>query len=367
MKARLAGLIVLAVSAGAHLSLAQTPPSMVRVDAVRLEPLVQTVPVIGRLVARQSGRIATRIDGPVNRMWVQVGDRVDKDQVIAELDTAALNVEYALAEARAGEARALLVTRRAELDLARQEVARLKGVKASAVTRAAVDDAVQKAVIADAKVAEAQAALDSATANVDLAKLALDHARIHAPYAGVIVRKFTDSGAYVKTGETVAEIIADGSLEVEADIPFDRLPGVTPGTVVRMSLDDGSEHSATVRAILPEEHDLTRTRATRFVPEFNEPRGVPLAVDQSVTLYVPVGAPRDVLSVHKDGIIKQQGGDIVFVVSEDTATVRPVKLGDAIGSRFEVLEGLSEGDLVVVRGNERLQPNSKVLIDGDTS
>ena len=295
---------------------AQAPPAMVRVDAVRFERLVQTVPVIGRLVARQSGRIASRIDGPVRQVWVQVGDRVDRGQLIAELDTATLNAQYALAEAGLAETKALLVTRRAELDLAQQEVARLQGVKNSAVTRAAVDDAVQKAVIAEAKVGEAQAAADSATASVQLVNLGLEHTRVHAPYAGVIVKRSTESGAYVKTGETVAEIIADGSLEVEADIPFNRLSGLTPGTTVHMFLDDSSAHSATVRAILPQEHDLTRTRVARFVPTFQE-QHVPLAIDQSVTLHVPVGAPRTVLSVHKDGIIKQRGKDMVYVVTDD--------------------------------------------------
>ena len=55
------------------------------------------------------------------------------------------------------------------------------------------------------------------------------------------------------------------------------------------------------------------------------------------------------------------------MVSDDIASIRPVQLGDAVGSRFEVLSGLEEGELVVVRGNERLQPDAKVTIDGHAS
>jgi RND family efflux transporter MFP subunit len=341
--------------------------SLVRVDAVRTEPLVQTVSVIGRLVARQAGSISSRIDGPVRTMRVQIGERVTRGQIIAELDTAALEVQHRLAEARFGEVKALLATRKAELDLARQDVKRLKGIKNPAVTsRAVVDDAVQNVVISTARVSEAMAAMDSALASVQLVELGVEHTQVRAPYAGVIVRRSTEAGAYVKTGETVAEIIADGSLEVEADIPFDRLSGVPQGTVVRMLLDDGSEHSATVRAIVPQEDPLTRTRATRFVAEFKSKHGA-LAVDQSVTLHIPVGARRDVLSVHKDGIIRRQGKNLVYVVSDDIASIRTVQLGDAVGSRFEVLSGLEEGELVVVRGNERLQPDAKVAIDGHAS
>ena len=341
--------------------------SLVRVDAVRTEPLVQTVPVIGRLVARQAGSISSRIDGPVRAVHVQIGDRVARGQIVAELDTAALEVQHRLAGARHGEAKALLTTRKAEFDLARQEVKRLKGIKNPAVTsRAVVDDAAQNVVIAKARVNEAMAAVDSALASVQLVELSLEHTQVRAPYPGVIVRRSTEAGAYVKTGETVVEIIADESLEVEADIPFDRLPGVPPGTVVRMLLDDGSEHSATVRAIVPQEDQLTRTRATRFIAQFKGQYGA-LAVDQSVTLHIPVGARRTVLSVHKDGIIRRQGKSLVYVVSDDIASIRPVQLGDAVGSRFEVLSGLEEGELVVVRGNERLQPDTKVAIDGHTS
>lgn len=341
--------------------------SIVRVDAVRTEPLVQTVPVIGRLVATQAGVISSRIDGPVSTVHVQIGDRVAGGDIVAELDTAALEVQHLLAEARLGEARALLVTRRAELELARQEVARLKGVKNTAVTsRAVVDDAVQKSVIAEAKVSEALATVESAEAGKRLAELNLEHARVRAPYAGVIVRRSTEAGAFVKTGETVAEIVADGSLEVEADIPFDRLSGLTEGKDVVITLDDGSRHTAVVRAIVPQEDKLTRTRSTRFVPRFGGEPGR-LAVDQSVTLHVPVGAPRTVLSVHKDGIIRQRGKEHVYVVMDDIAKIRPIRLGDAVGSRFEVLAGLEEGELVVVRGNERLRPDAKVSIDRGSS
>jgi len=64
--------------------------------------------------------------------------------------------------------------------------------------------------------------------------------------------------------------------------------------------------------------------------------------------------------VHKDAIIRRGAKAMVYVVVGDEATMKPVVLGDAIGSRFEVVEGLVDGDQVVVRGNERLRPGAKV-------
>ena len=85
-----------------------------------------------------------------------------------------------------------------------------------------------------------------------------------------------------------------------------------------------------------------------------------------MTVKVPIGAPRDVLTVHKDAVIKRGPQSIVYVVEDGSANLRPVRLGEAVGSRLEVLEGLQDGDLVVVRGNERLRPGDKVSVDGAT-
>jgi multidrug efflux pump subunit AcrA (membrane-fusion protein) len=75
---------------------------------------------------------------------------------------------------------------------------------------------------------------------------------------------------------------------------------------------------------------------------------------------MPVAEPREVLSVPKDALVQGQGGWTVFVDEGGVAQVRPVRVGTALGDRFEVLSGLSEGDVVVVRGNERLRPGQPV-------
>jgi multidrug efflux pump subunit AcrA (membrane-fusion protein) len=68
--------------------------------------------------------------------------------------------------------------------------------------------------------------------------------------------------------------------------------------------------------------------------------------------------------VHKDAVIKRGPASLVYVVEGDTAEMRRITLGEPTGSRYEVLDGLKEGESVVVRGNERLRPGDKVRIDG---
>ncbi len=340
------------------------PASLVRVDSVRVEPLVQTVPVIGRLVARQTGNVAARIAGPVESFSVEVGDRVAKGDVIAVLTPDTMAVQKTLAEGGVREAEADLETARAEAALAGQALDRLEGLrKTVAFPQGRFDDARQQLVVAKARVAKAEVAIVARKASLRLADLNMYYSRILAPYDGVVIRRLTEMGAYVRAGDSVVQLVGDRTLEVEADVPSNRLSGLKSGVVVKTVLDDGRRFDAAVRAALPSENPLTRTRVVRFVPEFaDDIEG--LADGQSVTVAVPVGARRDAVTVHKDAIIKKVTGSVVFVVVDGKAQIRPIRLGEATGARVEVLDGLKAGESVVVRGNERLRPGAAVRIDG---
>lgn len=343
---------------------AQEDSALVRVDRVTIQPLSQTVPVLGRLVPRQAGSVSSRVEASIEAFEVEVGDRVRAGEVIARLNPDRLIAVRDQAAGRLSESRAKKLTAQAQLKLARQDLERLEGLKASAAfSQARFDDAEQNVAISRAQVAEAEAALATTAAELALAEIDVADTEIVAPYDGVVIQRMSEAGAYVNVGDSLVRLIADTSLEIEADVPYQRIVGLTPGARVDLTLDDGSPHEASVRAIVPEENPLTRTRAVRFVPNFGRTER-PLAADQSVTIWVPVGAPRTVLTVHKDAVITQGGTAMVFVTKGDVAEPREITLGEAVGSRYEVLNGLREGDMVVVRGNERLRPGDKVRIDG---
>ncbi len=343
---------------------AQEQAAPVRVDPVKIVPMSQTVPVIGRLVTRRAGAVAARINGPIEEFLVEVGDRVARDQVIAVLNDERLRAQLHLSEGRLKEAKALAATKRAALKLARLGAARMEGLrKSAAFSQARYDDALQAAAIAEAEVVESEASIESFSAELRLSEINLNYSEVRAPYAGVITRRLTETGAYVQIGDPVVTMVSDEDLEIEADIPFQRLSGLALGTKVRILLDDGTEHEARVRAIVPEENPLTRTRVVRFVANIGETKS-PLATQQSVTVFVPAGRPRKVLTVHKDAIIKQGNENVVFTIEDGSAIRSPVRLGAAVGGRLEVLDGLSEGELVVVRGNERLRQGDQVRVNG---
>lgn len=341
--------------------------ALVSVDSVVTQEFTQTVPILGRLVAKQSGTVASRTSGAVEEILVRVGDRVTKGQLIAVVDSEPLKLQKRLAEVQRAEAETRIATARAQLALASQEVKRLSTLESSAaVSKAALDDANQEQKIAFAKVREAEAAMNSSEASIRVADLELGYADITAPFDGTVTAKLTEVGSYLQRGQSVVQLISDQRLELEADIPGNRLSGLTDGRKINISFEDGSQHSATVRAIVPEENPKTRTRRVRFDLDL-APRALTLAVQQSVTLHVPAGASRQITSVHKDAIIRQGPGSIVYVVEDNTARLRPVEIGAAIGPRLEVLHGLEVGERVVVRGNERLIPDQTVLVAGEES
>lgn len=355
-----AGVLAALLALVPPLALGQEQPAVVDVDRVRTEPLSQTAPVIGRIVTKQEGPVAARVAGRVDSVAVDVGDRVAKGDPLVLLDAEPLQFERDLAEAQYEAALAERATAQEQLELLqgeRERLARLEG--SAAFSRAQLVDKDNEIEVARSRISTAEARISQYRAQLELQARDLEDAVIRAPFPGVVSTRHVSPGAYVRVGDPVVSLIDDGALEIEADVPSDRLAGLAPGSVVRVTLDDGTTHAARVRALVPEENPMTRTRAVRFTPEFGETRK-PLAVSQSLTLALPIGSSRQVVTVHKDAVIQRQNGAMVYVVEDGSAAVRPVRLGDAVGGRFEVLDGLSEGDVVVVRGNERLRPGQAV-------
>ena len=349
---------------------AQGGPSTVFVDPVIDEPLTQTSPVLGRLVARQRGVVAALTRGPVSEVTVDARDRVAAGDIILRIALDRISQTRNLSAAQVDLARARVATAKAELELANLELVRLERLRQSAAfSQARYDDQAKAVQTKISEVGEAEAAVAAAIADLRIAEIDVRLAEVRAPYDGVIIERHTQRGAYVNVGDPVVTMINDQDLEVAAEVPSNRIAGLLPGRSVRVSFGPDQTVDAFVRAVIPEENGLTRTRSVRFTPALDELLGnsdQPLAANQSVTMQVPVSTLRNVISVLKDAVIPRGAGNIVFVAEEGKAQPRPVKLGGAVGARFIVLDGLKVGDLAIVRGNERLRPGQDITINSAT-
>jgi RND family efflux transporter MFP subunit len=340
------------------------PVTLVQVDTVKIVPFDQTTPVIGRFVARQAGIVAARAKGAIDKMIVDVGDRVETGSVMAVLFRDRLLWERNLYQAEVSNYKAQMETKKAKVKLLEQELSRLNFLqKSPAFSQARLEDKQQNVIVAKSEAAESQAQLRKAQANLKLRQIDYKDGKIKAPYGGVVTQKHTSVGSYVSVGSPVFTLVDDTTLEIEADVPAERIPSLKSGIIINVSINKQNKIKAAVRAVVPEENPQTRTRAVRFQPIQMD--GVKnLAANQSVTLNLPSGAQKKVLSVHKDAVLNRRGNQIVVIVKNGKAGFLPVKLGEATGNRFIVQNGLKDGDVVVTRGNERLRPKQQVRYEG---
>ena len=343
------------------------PPRPVRVDEVVTETLSQTYPVLGRLVARRAGDVAARVSGAITEISVQIGDRVQKGDVIARLESDRLIAVRDKFRAGLSTRRAMLRRAQAEFSKKSQELQRMKNLRKSSVfSRARFEDLERDVESRKATLEERKSLVVEAEADLNRVSIDLRNARIRAPYDGVVSRIYTEVGAYVNTGGRVVALIDDSSIEVETEIPSARIGGLAPGMTIRFQLDDKSQQRAVVRAIVPEENLRTRTLPVRLTPRFNG-LARSLAVNQSVTVMVPVGKIRQIVTIHKDAITRGNQGSRAYVTRDGKAFPRQVNIGEAVGGRYIVLSGVQTGDRVVINGNEGLPPGSPIRILSDLS
>ncbi len=346
------------------ISSAQQRAAKVEVDVVISQELTATVSVIGRFITRQSGTIASRIAERVDTVSVEVGDRIERGDVLASLSSDRLDAERDRWAAQVRSARAQVERERANLAKAQQGLDRQNRLQGSTAFRKdRAEDAERDVDIARAALATAEADAAQARAQLSTAEIALSDATIRAPYDGVVTVKHVSAGAYVRLGDPIVTLLNDVELEIEADVPAQRTGGLRIGTMVEVDLASGERLVTAVRAVVPEENPRTRTRAVRFVPQFDG-RAAGIAINESVSLQIPLARSRTVLTVHKDAVTVQGGRQVVFIVVEGKATPRTVETGESVGKRFEVNSGLSEGDQTVIRGNERLRPGQPVAAGG---
>ncbi len=342
------------------MALAQGGPAAVGVQAVDVRTLAETVPVFAEVITARDGNVAGRVAGNVQTVAVLAGARVETGDLLVELDDELLTIQAAQSEAQLAEAAAGIETARARVDRARIALDRIEALRgATSFSQGRFDDAQADFLEAEAQFVEAQAREKSAQARLDETRYQLERSKITAPFSGVVLEVNTIPGAFIQAGTPVVRLLDIDAFEVQANVPSRYTPFLSPGQIVTAQTETGIALTLELRALLPVEDPSTRTRAVLFAaPELA--RIGDAAVGQSLTVDIPVGAARDVLSVPKDALVQARGGWTVFVAADDQAQPRNITLGVALGDRYEVVEGLDAGDLVVVRGNERLRPGQAI-------
>ncbi|MEM1343285.1 MAG: efflux RND transporter periplasmic adaptor subunit [Pseudomonadota bacterium] len=353
--------LVAALALAAVPAQAQQGRAGVLVDRVVLSEVLETTPVLAQVVATVESSVATRTAGVVDTVSFRVGDRVEAGAELVRLDVDLILIRQRTARAALDAAQAGIEVAEARVRLATQAFRRQSQLRGStAFSRGQFEDLEEQAAQARAELGLAQAEVGRAEAELASAEYDLRNATILAPFAGVVTERLAQPGAYIALGQAVATLIDTASLEIEVDLPVKLVPAIEEGMALSARAEETDIFEATVRSLLPVEDVSTRTRPVRLSADFAQMRDVRLAAGKSLVLDVPISRARSVVTVSKDALVQSRGGWSVFTVEDGIANPRRIEIGMSSGSRVEVRSGLLPGDVVVVRGNERLRPGQPV-------
>jgi RND family efflux transporter MFP subunit len=192
-------------------------------------------------------------------------------------------------------------------------------------------------------------------AQIQEAKLRLGYTDIKAPTAGIISRRNAKLGAVTSaTADPLFRLIEKGEVEMQADVPEIYMPKMNAGTAARIDVAGLTERQGKIRLISPEVDAATRLGKVRiFIGEDKELR--PGTFARAVINI----AKSDGLGVPSSSILSGAEGPSVLVVKDERVETRRVRTGLVSEGKTEVLQGLSEGELVVLR-------SGTLLRDGDT-
>ncbi|MFA0810971.1 efflux RND transporter periplasmic adaptor subunit [Microbulbifer epialgicus] len=302
----------------------------------------------GEVRARFEPALAFRIGGKMHRRLVNVGDRVEKGQPLAELDTEDLLLQL-------DSARAQLTSAKADQRLASSELERHRKL----LERQLVSHSQFETV--ETRYEASEARLQQAQAQLDVARNQAAYAELKAPKSGVIARLMAEAGQVVAAGQGIFELAADGEREVRIDLPEQAIANFRVGQPLTVELwsQPGKSFSAQVRELSPAADPISRTFEAR-VAFTNQTRGI--EIGQSARVFVPRKAATDILQVPMSAVSADAGIAFVWVLDSEQQTLHKTQVTvGPYGQEFvPIFAGLSADDWIVAAGTHLILEGQRV-------
>lgn len=273
----------------------------------------------GTLAAIRSAEITAVQPAIIRDIAVDEGDMVAAGEVLAKLDGRELGLQAGVA--------------RVQLDNLEGELTRLESARS---------------VISAEEIAQQRNAVDEARAALRLSKHQAKRTTVRAPFDGMIVARHVDEGNLATTATALFSLADTSTLELFLHLPERDAASVKIGTAVEITLVDDATFTAKIARRAPVVDATTGTvKFTVRTSEFPD-NAVPGAFARArVLIDEREAAP----SLASTAIFRVDGEPHVFVVDEGKARRRPVKTGLEGSGRIEIVEGLSETDIVVAEGS----------------
>jgi membrane fusion protein (multidrug efflux system) len=330
---------------------AARPPAQVGVITTKFEPVALQTELPARVEPVRVAQVRARVNGVVLKRLFTEGSEVKAGQVLYQIDAAPY--EAALASARAN-----LIKSQAVLNQAAAQAERYKPlVEANAVSKQEYVN-----VVATQKTAEADVAAQKAA--VQTAQLTTGYASVTAPISGRIGRALVTEGALVSASEATQLAVIQQTSTVYLNIT----QSATELQKLRRAAGAGAAGSIAVTVILDDGSELGRKGKLLFSDVTVDPTSGQVALRAEVpnpdNALLPGQYVRARLSqaslpaamlVPQQAVTRGNNGDTVIVVGADNKPApRPVKIGSQQGANWVVLDGLKEGEKVVVDGFQKM-------------
>jgi RND family efflux transporter MFP subunit len=335
-------IIMCVVSSTSHAE-EHAAPAVVEVAKATNARLAPQRWVPGSVVSRDDAKIASAEAGRLDYV-AEVGTRVKAGERIAKLDdeTLRLRREEIQSDVRRAEAQRAL----SDTQLQRLE----KLASSNSVAKTQIDEARATLETNVQSLAHARAQLHQVDHEIE-------QADVHAPFAGVVTERFAQRGEYLQVGATILHLVDTGNIEARVQAPLAMADKIHAGMEVKVK-SSGQESTAKVRAVVP----VGDERARQF--ELRVGLDAKLAlVGSAVEIALPEDGGSEALTVPRDALVQRQDQTYVMRVSaQNTAEQIPVSTNSATGDKVEVHGALLAGDLLVVRGAERLNAGQAVKV-----
>ncbi len=364
-------LLLLVFGARAAFFSAPPPPTFAVAEVSRAD-LEDSVLASGTIDAIERVSVGAQATGQLKSLKVELGDRVKKGQLVAEIDDLTQqnelrNAEAALQTRRAERAAKVATLKQAELAFKRQR----QMLAADASSREAYETAEATLAVTRAEIASLDAQIAQAEIQVDTAQVNLGYTRIVSPIDGMVVAVVTKEGQTVnsiQSAPTIIKVAQVDTMTIKAQISEADVTRVKPGLPVYFTIlgEPDERYRATLRAVEPAPDSIQKEDAassltsssstsTSAAVYYNGLFDVPnpdekLRISMTAQVFIVLGEAKDAVVVPASALGKRgkDGRYEVRVVLDGNKTeTRQVRIGMNNNVQAQVLEGLEVGERVV--------------------
>ena len=335
------------------------PMVPVKTEVARIEDLDIYLKGLGTVTAFNTVTVRSRVQGEIISVQFKEGEQVKAGDLLAQIDPRSFQVSL-------NQALGVLQQDQSQYENAKRDLDRYKKLRKQDSIAPQLLDTQQ------ALVQKFEGLIKSDQAAVDNARLQLDYTRITAPIAGRLGLRRVDAGNLVVANDPQGVVVITQTQPIavvftlaESDLPAVRQPMIA-GQVLQVDAYDRADLVRLAQGTLvtlDNQIDVT-TGTIKLKAQFTNENDA-LFPNQFVNVRMKVRTDKDVLTVPA-GALQQgnQGAFLYVVLPDDTATVRPVKIGARSADRVAILEGIAAGDRVVLEGTDRLRAGAKVRVIG---